>query len=104
MHLGPKDVLLNLSLDFADVLTSRQVEESISRMESRIKSTFPEITRVFIEAQGARTSKYAESGADDEFMKKLQLGKFVAAKSIKYYRFQTKISVLFNVTYDLNKK
>ena len=38
------------------------------RMESRIKSTFPEITRVFIEAQGARASKYAESGADDEFM------------------------------------
>jgi divalent metal cation (Fe/Co/Zn/Cd) transporter len=54
MHFGPKDVLLNLSLDFADVLTSRQVEESISHMESRIKSVFPEITRVFIEAQGAR--------------------------------------------------
>ena len=66
MHFGPTDVLLNLSLDFADVLTSRQVEESISRMESRIKSAFPEITRVFIEAQGARASKYAESGADDE--------------------------------------
>ena len=66
MHFGPKDVLLNLSLDFADVLTSRQVEDSISRMESRIKSAFPEITRVFIEAQGARASKYAESGADDE--------------------------------------
>ena len=33
MHFGPKDVLLNLSLDFADALTSRQVEESISRME-----------------------------------------------------------------------
>jgi len=66
MHFGPKDVLLNLSLDFADVLTSRQIEESISRMEGRIKSAFPEITRVFIEAQGARASKNAESETDDE--------------------------------------
>ena len=59
MHFGPRDVLLNLSLDFSDKLTSREVEESISRMELRVKETHPEVTRVFIEAQGSRASKNA---------------------------------------------
>ena len=51
MHLGPEDVLLNLSLDFADELSSAQVEAAISQLERAIKTTYPEVTRVFIEAQ-----------------------------------------------------
>jgi len=52
LHLGPQDVLLNISLDFEDNLSSGDVEEAISALESRIKGMFPEIRRVFIEAQG----------------------------------------------------
>ncbi len=51
MHLGPEDVLLNLSLDFADHLSSAEVEAAISKLERMIKAAFPEVTRVFIEAQ-----------------------------------------------------
>ena len=51
MHLGPRDVLLNLSLDFEDRLSSAEVEKTISALERAIKTTYPEITRVFIEAQ-----------------------------------------------------
>ena len=51
MHLGPDDVLLNLSIDFSDDLSSYQVETLISEMERQIKARYPEITRVFIEAQ-----------------------------------------------------
>jgi len=51
MHLGPSDVLLNLSLDFDDERTADDVERAISEMERQIKAEFPEITRVFIEAQ-----------------------------------------------------
>jgi cation diffusion facilitator family transporter len=51
MHLGPRDVLLNLSLDFKDRLSSVEVEKTISALEREIKTTYPEITRVFIEAQ-----------------------------------------------------
>ena len=52
LHLGPEDILLNVSLDFEDDLSSGEVEEAISNLESRIKQMFPEIRRVFIEAQG----------------------------------------------------
>lgn len=51
MHLGPEDVLLNLSIDFDDKLDSAGVEAAVSRLEGRIKEEFPKIGRVFIEAQ-----------------------------------------------------
>jgi cation diffusion facilitator family transporter len=51
MHFGPEDVLLNLSLDFSDDLSSAQVEAAISGLQGEIKQSFPEIKRVFIEAQ-----------------------------------------------------
>jgi cation diffusion facilitator family transporter len=54
MHLGPHDVLLNLSLDFRPALSSDDVEAEVARLERHIKAAFPEITRVFIEAE-ART-------------------------------------------------
>jgi cation diffusion facilitator family transporter len=51
MHMGPEDILLTLSVDFSGDLDSDEVEASISDMESRIKETYPEIKRIFIEAQ-----------------------------------------------------
>lgn len=51
MHLGPEDVLLNLSLDFASDLSADQLEAAIAAMERQIKTSYPQIKRVFIEAQ-----------------------------------------------------
>lgn len=51
MHMGPNDILVNASLDFADDLSSSQVEGAITAFESRIKEQFPNVKRVFIEAQ-----------------------------------------------------
>ena len=54
MHFGPKDILLNLSVDFDDRFSSAEAEDAITRMEADIKARYPEITRVFIEAQSWR--------------------------------------------------
>lgn len=51
MHLGPEDVLLTISLDFTDSMSSADVEDTISFLETRIKGKYPEIARIFIEAQ-----------------------------------------------------
>lgn len=51
LHFGPVDVLLNISLDFVDDIDANDVERAISELEANIKGQFPEITRVFIEAQ-----------------------------------------------------
>ncbi len=64
MHMGPADILLNISLDFVDGISSPEVEKTISRMESNIKNQYPEIKRLFIEAQsfwGHRKSTHPDS-------------------------------------------
>ncbi len=52
MHLAPNDILLALSIDFNDNMKVSEVEDSISRIESDIKSRFPEVKRLYIEVQG----------------------------------------------------
>lgn len=64
LHIGATDVLLTISVDFADNLSANEVEAAISSMETRIKSARPQITRVFIEAQsiaGHRASLVPET-------------------------------------------
>ena len=51
MHMGPEDILVNLSIDFGEKLSSLEVEATISRLESTIKAKHPHIQRIFIEAQ-----------------------------------------------------
>ncbi len=51
MHMGPADVLLNISLDFHDNISAGDVERTITRLEINIKAKYPQIARVFIEAQ-----------------------------------------------------
>jgi len=52
MHFSPADVLVNISLDFDNTLTADQVERTVSEMETIIMERFPDVRRVFIEAQG----------------------------------------------------
>ncbi len=60
MHFGPHDILLNISVDFDDALSSADVEQLVSSLERQIKQRFPDIKRLFIEAQSlARTNKPA---------------------------------------------
>jgi len=51
MHLGPQDILLNVSVDFVDGLTIENVEKSISELEAEIKEKHPHVKRIFIEVQ-----------------------------------------------------
>ena len=62
MHLGPTDVLVAASLDFEDNLSSSDVEETITTFEKSIKSAYPSVRRIFIEAQNWRASDEASTG------------------------------------------
>ena len=69
MHLGPRDVLLNISLDFKADLSSNDVERVVSTLERKIKEAVPEVTRVFVEAQswfGHAQAKATEAEADED--------------------------------------
>ena len=51
MHFGPNDVLVALSLDFQDDLPAYEVERIVTRIERKIKTAHPTVSRIFIEAQ-----------------------------------------------------
>lgn len=51
MHFGPQDVLVAISLDFADDISSRDVEATVTAIERKMKAAHPEVKRIFIEAQ-----------------------------------------------------
>jgi cation diffusion facilitator family transporter len=51
MHFGPEQVLAALSLDFDDAISAEQVEEAVAGIERSVKSEFPEVTRIFVEAK-----------------------------------------------------
>ncbi len=56
LHMGPEDVLVNLSVDFNDAITAERVERVIADLDREIKTAFPVVKRVFIEAEARRYS------------------------------------------------
>ena len=57
MHLGPRDILLNVSVDFEDSLTAEELEVEIEQMEQRIRKAIPEVKRIFVEAQSRQSHR-----------------------------------------------
>ncbi len=51
MHMGPDFILLNLSVKFADDVTAAELEKTIARIEKRIRSDYPQVKRIFVEAE-----------------------------------------------------
>jgi cation diffusion facilitator family transporter len=51
MHMGPEFVLVNLGVEFANEATADDVEATVASLDLRIKEAFPDVKRVFIEAE-----------------------------------------------------
>ncbi len=51
MHLGPADILVNLDVEFTDMLSTDELEDTIDTIEIRIKKAVPTVKRIFIEAE-----------------------------------------------------
>jgi len=51
MYMGPYELLINLGVIFKPGITIEQMHEAIHRIERDIQGTYPECTRVYIEAE-----------------------------------------------------
>jgi len=51
VHMGPEFVLVNLSVDFENSATANEVEQAVAEMDREIKAAFPDVKRVFVEAE-----------------------------------------------------
>ncbi len=51
MHMGPDFILVTVSIDFQDDIDADSVERTIADIDRRIKQVYPQVKRVFIEAE-----------------------------------------------------
>jgi cation diffusion facilitator family transporter len=64
MHLGPRDILLNLEVEFRDGISASEQVAAVSRIEDAIRKNHPSVKRIFIEARRPRAAQpRKESGA-----------------------------------------
>ena len=54
MHMGPDYILANLSVDFRNHATADDIESVIAEMDQTIREQYPQIKRIFIEAEKRR--------------------------------------------------
>ncbi|MBK81586.1 MAG: cation transporter [Gammaproteobacteria bacterium] len=51
MHMGPEFVLLNVSAAFRPESSAGELEAAVAALDARIKAAFPEVKRIFVEAE-----------------------------------------------------
>jgi cation diffusion facilitator family transporter len=51
MHMGPEFILVNVSADFNDDIRAGELEKAIAQLDLRIKEQYPEVKRIFVEAE-----------------------------------------------------
>ena len=57
LYFGPNEVLVNLDVHFVDGLSSDEIEETVDRVEKRIKGAVPKVNRIYIEAETIQSRK-----------------------------------------------
>jgi len=52
IHLGPNDILLNLSLELRSDVSVAEAEDTVAGLELKLQRRFPAIRQIMIEVQG----------------------------------------------------
>jgi cation diffusion facilitator family transporter len=55
VHLAPEEVIVALSLEFADELKTTEIEAAVIRLEERIRDMHPQVISVFVKPQTRKT-------------------------------------------------
>jgi cation diffusion facilitator family transporter len=62
MHFGPDNVLVALDLQFRPEISAQSLADAVARVEKAIRQRFPEVRRVFIEAQSISPCRERRAG------------------------------------------
>jgi len=55
VHIGPEEIVAGLSIEFEDHLTAPEIEACVERLEARLKTDMPQISRLFVKPQATGT-------------------------------------------------
>ncbi|PSR15641.1 cation transporter [filamentous cyanobacterium CCP3] len=50
LHLGPREIMLAMNIEFCDHLSADEIEAAVRRIEKSIRTTHQDVTRIFLEA------------------------------------------------------
>jgi cation diffusion facilitator family transporter len=67
MHLSPRNILLAMTVQFHQDLSATEVVAAIDRLQCQIQQQFPEVTRIFIEADAFSKANAADIGENTGF-------------------------------------
>jgi cation diffusion facilitator family transporter len=66
VHIGPRQVVAALSVDFTDTLTAREVEEIVAVLEDRVRKKHPEVVSLLVKPQKPERADFqAPPGEED---------------------------------------
>ena len=63
MHLGPRDILVNLKVRFRGGLSTQEVGAAVDRLEEALRSGYPDIKPIFIEPAPLMSCRESSTGA-----------------------------------------
>ena len=64
LHLGPRDILLVMNIEFQNDLSADDIEVAVHRIETHIRTTHAEVKRIFIEAAALAAEAQASNGLE----------------------------------------
>jgi len=62
MHMGPDFILVNISVDFTDPASANEIEKAVVGLDRKIRQAYPQVKRVFIEAEAWRPRDESQLG------------------------------------------
>lgn len=64
MHMGPEDILVNISADFKNDVSADRTEKIVQQLDSEIKNAYPRVKRIFIEGEACRSPEFSISSGE----------------------------------------
>jgi cation diffusion facilitator family transporter len=61
VHIGPRQVVAALSVDFTDTLSAREVERIIAVLEERVRKAHPEVVSVLVKPQKPERADFSDA-------------------------------------------
>jgi hypothetical protein len=61
MHFAPREILVNMVVEFKNDASGEAILASIHRFESQIRHRFPSVRQIFIEAESLKTPEQKRS-------------------------------------------
>jgi cation diffusion facilitator family transporter len=66
VHLGPRQVVAALSIEFDDALTASQVESIVADLEDQVRKRHPEVVSLLVKPQKSEGADFRLAPAEDE--------------------------------------